>query len=133
MPFFPDVRSVDLRFHPSVARLNASQGPAGAQEARPLIKDHLSRELQLYFDRLTSAVTDPNDETVRKAALASLRTDTGLSGLVPYLIRWISERVSTRLSDLAALDQLLDLLHAIVDNPTLYIEPYVSNALMTAM
>jgi transcription initiation factor TFIID subunit 6 len=71
-------------------------------------------------------VTDPNDETVRSAALASLRTDTGLSGLVPYLIRWISDKVSTRLNDLATLHQMLDLLHAMIDNETLYVEPYVS-------
>ena len=71
-----------------------SAGPIGAHavDVRPLVKHVLSRELQLYFDRLTASATN-GDESIRLAALASLRADTGLAGLVPYLVQWVGERV----------------------------------------
>lgn len=86
-------------------------GPEGT-EVKPLVAHALSRELQLYFDRLTSAaVVGPvllshtfswialtharqdADETTRLAALESFRGDTGLQGLVAYLVQWVAERV----------------------------------------
>lgn len=57
------------------------------------MKHVLSRELQLYFERVTSAATD-QDEAMREAALASLRGDPGLHQLVPYLVQWVAESVS---------------------------------------
>lgn len=70
----------------------------------------LSQELQLYFTRLTKALLPGGGgevavaaagkdgeltsvERARLAALASLRGDTGLQGLVVYLVRWIGEKV----------------------------------------
>lgn len=69
----------------------AATAPEGA-DIKPLVAHALSKELQLYFDRLTSAAVDPT-EAVRIAALESFRGDTGLQGLVAYLIQWIAERV----------------------------------------
>ena len=66
-------------------------GPENA-DVKPIVAHALSKELQLYFDRLTSAAVD-TDDTVRTAALESFRGDTGLQGLVAYLLQWVSERV----------------------------------------
>lgn len=102
-------------------------------QLKSLVKHVLSRELQLYFDRLTAAATDV-DPSMRDAALASLRSDTGLGGLVPYLIQWAGERVtdaaernSNASSDEAAMSisMMLHVLWAMAQNPTLFIEPYV--------
>jgi transcription initiation factor TFIID subunit 6 len=114
----------------------------------PLVKHVLSRELQLYFARLTEAlaVNVGGGDDLREAALGSLRTDPGLHQLVPYLIGWggdqvrspiaralffgIDERVqvTNHLDNLGVLQRILDLFHAILDNPTLFIEPYVSES-----
>lgn len=77
----------------------------------------LSQELNLYYKRLTKALLPEGGdaasiavgkdgelssaERARLAALASLRGDTGLQGLVVYLVRWIGDKVSTRLDRLA--------------------------------
>lgn len=227
------------------AILNSNANANGSSQgvvARPLIKHVLSRELQLYYERLTTAITKPpaiadedveeeeggggmdldsldpssiaaavdaegdtsmasvgngnnstnnlnnnkskgkgrgnsssnaaaaaaaeskkllktfssrsSGNTVRDAALASLRGDPGLHQLVPYLVQWIGERVSTTLSFLPtssnltsnnpsqkeledlmaekagenadALAQMMNVVHALLVNPHLYIEPYVS-------
>lgn len=102
----------------------AKQTTSNEIDVRPLVKHVLSRELQLYFDRLTAAATD-SDESMREAALASLRADTGLGGLVPYLVQWLAEKVTTGLNDTNNLEMMLNALHAMLRNTTLSVEPYV--------
>jgi hypothetical protein len=63
-----------------------------------------------------------------------LRNDAGLQALLPYLIRWVGEGVVTALKEGAqteadgrSLEVLLDVVSAILENNTLFIEPYVSD------
>lgn len=68
----------------------------------PLVKHVLSRELQLYFTRLTDALGTAGaggsgaTQEMRDAALGSVRSDPGLHQLVPYLIGWGGEQVRAR-------------------------------------
>ncbi|KAF8713145.1 TATA box binding protein associated factor, partial [Rhizoctonia solani] len=120
---------------------------AASTSAATLVKHVLPRELQLYHDRLSSALISGN-ERKRTAALSSLRADAGLQALLPYLIRWIGETVVRVLKgegathtgddgsdddamfgsdelDRAKLDIMLDALKALLDNKTLFVEPYL--------
>lgn len=108
-------------------------------DVRPLVKHVLSRELQLYFDRVTAACMD-NDPALRTAALAAFRSDTGLSGLVPYLVQWAAEKVvetalpllgSSAASDAEAgfvMDCSLAAVFAMLQNKTMFVEPYVGHS-----
>jgi transcription initiation factor TFIID subunit 6 len=104
------------------------------QQNQPLVKQVLSRELQLYYARLTGALLPPSsDFSKRTGALASLRNDAGLQALLPYLVRWLGEGVvgvlkngSQESSEGRVLEILLDVVAAILDNTTLFVEPYVS-------
>ncbi|KAF8210394.1 TATA box binding protein associated factor-domain-containing protein [Mycena galopus ATCC 62051] len=70
------------------------------QQQQQLVKQVLSRELQLYYTRLTSSLLPPgSDLTKRDAALASLRSDAGLQALLPYLIKWVGDGVVRGLKD----------------------------------
>ncbi|GAA5830372.1 hypothetical protein JCM11251_001326 [Rhodosporidiobolus azoricus] len=121
---------------PSTASLIPSSASASGQPSSavtPLVKHVLSRELQLYFTRLTEALGSggagqsaavPSAE-VRDAALGSVRSDPGLHQLVPYLIAWAGEQIANNLHDLSALQRALDLFHAMLENPTLFVEPYL--------
>ena len=102
-----------------------------------LVKQVLSKELQLYYTRLTASLLSPSssasDTAKRTAALASLRADAGLQALLPYLVRWVGEGVVNALRDGTegepegkTLEVLLDVVCAILENMTLFIEPYVS-------
>ncbi|OCH87967.1 TAF-domain-containing protein [Obba rivulosa] len=110
-----------------------------AQQQQQLVKHVLSRELQLYYTRLTSALLPTSgavDPTKRDAALASLRHDAGLQALLPYLVRWVGEGVVAALrggvqseADGRVLEVFLDVTGALLDNPTLFVEPYLHQLL----
>ncbi|KAG8726897.1 hypothetical protein FRC12_023004, partial [Ceratobasidium sp. 428] len=120
---------------------------SGTASTSTLVKHVLPRELQLYHDRLSAALVGGN-ERKRTAALSSLRADAGLQALLPYLIRWIGETVVRVLKgegashggddgsddeamfgsdelDRVKLDIMLDALKALLDNSTLFVEPYL--------
>ncbi|EKM52066.1 uncharacterized protein PHACADRAFT_262519 [Phanerochaete carnosa HHB-10118-sp] len=105
-------------------------------QQQQLVKQVLSRELQLYYTRLTTALVPPVDQTKRTAALASLRHDAGLQALLPYLVRWVAEGVVASLrtgaqsdNDGKTLAVLLEVIGALLDNPTLFVEPYLHQLL----
>ncbi|PWN36384.1 TAF-domain-containing protein [Meira miltonrushii] len=113
-----------------------SGGKPGQPVAKPLIKHVLSRELQLYFERITTSILDPPtdadiSESAKRqdAALASLRGDPGLHQLVPYLIQWINEKVQNGLRDEKVLEPMLHTIDALISNIYLGIEPYVHQLL----
>ncbi|KAL2938746.1 Transcription initiation factor TFIID subunit 6 [Bienertia sinuspersici] len=54
----------------------------------------LSRELQLYFDKITELTIRGSETVLFKEALVSLATDAGLHPLVPYFTCFIADEVS---------------------------------------
>ena len=105
------------------------------QQQQQLVKHVLSRELQLYYSRLTSSLLPPlpSEQAKRTAALASLRNDAGLQALLPYLIRWVGEGMVGALkeggqseNDGRVLEVLMDVIGTLLENNTLFVEPYVS-------
>ena len=73
----------------SFAAMSTSDGV----DVRPMVKHVLSKELQLYFERTTGALLNDSNDTLRDAALYSLKTDPGLHQLVPYFVQFIAEKV----------------------------------------
>ncbi|WFD04915.1 histone H4-like TAF Taf6, SAGA complex subunit [Malassezia vespertilionis] len=143
----------------------------GSTAVKPLVKHVLSRELQLYYERLTNSISNPpqaaftgepaavnkapsevldtdlavytdtsSGNTVRDAALASLRGDAGIHQLVPYVIQWVGANVTFVLrgatengtnapaeqtKDIELMYTMLNTLHALLVNPSIFIEPYL--------
>ena len=93
---------------------------------KPLVKHVISKELQLYFDSITGALLDSSNEQYRIAALASLRTDPGLHQLVPYFVQFVADKVTHSIKSLFVLHHMMQLLAALLDNPSLYMAPYVA-------
>lgn len=94
---------------------------------KPLVKHVLSKELQLYFERICAAILDETNDEYRAAAFASLRTDPGLHQLVPYFVQFVADKVTHNLKSLFILTQMMLLVQALLENPSLYIEPYVAS------
>lgn len=95
------------------------------QGAKPAVKHVLSKELQLYFDRVAPAIMDETNEDYRTAAFASLRTDTGIHQLVPYFVQFVANKVTHNLKSIFILLQSMQLIAALLDNPSLFMAPYV--------
>ncbi|ODV89245.1 hypothetical protein CANCADRAFT_58223 [Tortispora caseinolytica NRRL Y-17796] len=110
----------------TIKGLDVSRAAATASnvQVKPLVKHILSKELQLYFERIAEALTGDNAD-LKSAAIGSLRNDPGLHQLVPYLIQIISEQVTHNLANLALMNTMLDTVDALINNKTIFIEPYI--------
>ena len=75
-------------------------------EVVPAVKHVLSRELQLYHDSVTDALIK-GTTVQREAALKSLAEDAGLHQLVPYLTRFVADKVTHNLRNLELLRALM--------------------------
>lgn len=100
-------------------------------EIKPLVKHVLSKELKLYFDKVVDVLisSDPEKETLKYAALNSLKNDPGLHQLVPYFIQFVSEQITNQLRNIDILSTMLEVISALADNKTIFLDPYV-HALM---
>ncbi|KAF3443351.1 hypothetical protein FNV43_RR13033 [Rhamnella rubrinervis] len=89
------------------------------------VKHVLSRELQLYFEKITELIVSKSDSVIFKEALASLATDSGLHPLVPYFTCFIADEVSRGLNDYPLLFALMRVVRSLLHNPHIHIEPYL--------
>ncbi|KAI9898719.1 hypothetical protein N3K66_007079 [Trichothecium roseum] len=105
-------------------------GVPGSAPGKPPVKHIVSKELILYFDKIQAAILDDNpDEEVarlRQAALGSVRDDPGLHQLVPYFINFVMDRVTHALDDTFVLRRMMELVGALIENKTLFLDPYAS-------
>lgn len=109
----------------SVDRGGEAAGEAAAPvKVVPVVKNVLSRELQLYYDSVTDAIMN-GTEAQRSASLSSVAKDAGLHLLIPYLTLFVSDQVTHSLRDLDKLRSLMATVKALLTNPHICIEPYV--------
>ncbi|PMD37282.1 DUF1546-domain-containing protein [Hyaloscypha variabilis F] len=98
---------------------------------KPTVKQIVSKELILFFDKIRSAILDDNGDQdviiLRKSAFESVRSDPGLQQLVPYFIQFVAEKVTHCLDNLFVLQQMMELDQALIENTTLFVDPYVAN------
>lgn len=111
--------------NPNISAINGNDNVT----VKPLVKHILSKELLLYFEKVCGALLDEANDEYRLAALASIRTDPGLHQLVPYFVQFIAEKVTHNLKDLFILTQMVNLTSSMLENDSLYVDPYVSLAL----
>ncbi|KAH9745073.1 transcription initiation factor TFIID subunit 6 [Citrus sinensis] len=89
------------------------------------VKHILSRELQLYFDKITELAVSRSDSVLFKQALVSLATDSGLHPLVPYFTYFVADEVSRGLNNYSLLFALMRVVWNLLQNPHIQIEPYL--------
>lgn len=126
-PTAADSRNLELASKgPNANPTLAAMSGGGNMAVKPLVKHVLSKELQLYFEKVCGAFLDEGSEDYRTSAYSSLREDPGLHQLVPYFVQFISEKVTHSLKDNFVLTQVMHMAEAMAQNKSLYVEPYVS-------
>ncbi|KAL6196247.1 hypothetical protein ACLB2K_031862 [Fragaria x ananassa] len=88
------------------------------------VKHVLSKELQLYFEKITG-LTQRSSSTLFKEALMSLATDSGLHLLVPYFTCFVADEVTQNLNNFLYLFALMRLVRSLLQNPHIHVEPYL--------
>ncbi|KAJ1985375.1 histone H4-like TAF Taf6, SAGA complex subunit [Dimargaris verticillata] len=99
------------------------------------VKHVLSKELQLYYERVTEALLSTND-VLRGTALESLAVDPGIHQLLPYFTQFVAHQVTHNLKQLRTLGTMVQMVHALLTNSRLFMEPYlhqVMPALLTCL
>ncbi|PGG95471.1 hypothetical protein AJ79_10039 [Helicocarpus griseus UAMH5409] len=125
-PTAADSRNLELASKGPNANANlAAMSGNENVSVKPLVKHILSKELQLYFEKVCTAFLDEMNEEYRLSAFSSLKEDPGLHQLVPYFVQFISEKVTHSLKDLFVLTQVMHMTEALIQNKTLYVDPYV--------
>ncbi|KAF7831714.1 transcription initiation factor TFIID subunit 6 [Senna tora] len=124
-PAIPENAPVEVISAPSDAKKYEQKDENLPVDIKLPVKHVLSRELQLYFDKLTELTLNKSDSVLFKEALLSLATDSGLHPLVPYFTCFIADEVSRGLSDYALLYALMRVVSSLLQNPHIHIEPYL--------
>ncbi|KAJ9182595.1 hypothetical protein P3X46_006575 [Hevea brasiliensis] len=89
------------------------------------VKHVLSKELQLYFDKITELTIKKSGSILFKQALVSLATDSGLHPLLPYFTYLIADEVARNLNNFSVLFALMRVAQSLLQNPHIHVEPYL--------
>ncbi|KAG0309149.1 hypothetical protein BGZ98_004895 [Dissophora globulifera] len=112
---------------------NSNSGANGeGAEIKPLVKHVLSKELQMYYERITGAVLS-QDEVLRATGISSLQNDPGLHQLLPYFVQFVAEKITQNTRNLPVLVSMMAMVRALLDNDNLFIEPYLHQLMPTIL
>ncbi|KAH9745076.1 transcription initiation factor TFIID subunit 6 [Citrus sinensis] len=123
-PVIPENAPVQAIAAPSNGTNNEQKDGLPVEIKLP-VKHILSRELQLYFDKITELAVSRSDSVLFKQALVSLATDSGLHPLVPYFTYFVADEVSRGLNNYSLLFALMRVVWNLLQNPHIQIEPYL--------
>ncbi|XP_027352005.1 transcription initiation factor TFIID subunit 6 [Abrus precatorius] len=124
-PAIPENAPVEVISAPSNVKKHEQKDDNLPVDIKLPVKHVLSRELQLYFDKVTELTLSESDSVLFKEALVSLATDSGLHPLVPYFTCFIADEVSRGLNNFALLFALMRVVNSLLQNPHIHIEPYL--------
>ncbi|KAH7533413.1 transcription initiation factor TFIID subunit 6 isoform X2 [Ziziphus jujuba] len=124
-PAIPENAPVEVIAAPSDGKKYESKDDELPVDIKLPVKHVLSRELQLYFEKITELAMSKSDSVLFKEALVSLATDSGLHPLVPYFTCFIADEVTRKLNDYSLLFALMRVVWSLLRNPHIRIEPYL--------
>lgn len=110
------------------APVGNSFGKSKEPLVKPRLKHILGKEMQLFYEHVTSALA-ANNLSQQHACLLSLSEEPGLNQLLPYFTLYVRESVHSSLKNLPFLFSLMRLSRALLTNPHLEIEPYLHQLL----
>ena len=102
-------------------------GPGAARDVVtvvPVVAHIISKELQLYFDKVTHLVGTHGVAAPRQV-FESLAVDAGLQPLAPYFTQWIADTVAQHMASLPVLHGALAAAAALVSNGRVTLEQYL--------
>ncbi|KAI8909251.1 hypothetical protein BC831DRAFT_228099 [Entophlyctis helioformis] len=108
----------------TTATARRGEKTAESQPEAPLVKEVLTKELQLYYEKITEMLMS-DDVEIRSLAIESTSKDPGLQGLMPYFVQFIGSTVTQSLKSLEQLWTMMRFVRAILFNPDLDPEPYL--------
>ncbi|KAL9952533.1 hypothetical protein ACROYT_G039802 [Oculina patagonica] len=97
-----------------------------------VVQHTLSEACLSYYEQITKAVLG-DEEQCSKVALRDLKTNPKISSLLAYFVNFIASGVKTYSHDLTQLSKLLSMVRSLIDNLSLFLEPYVIQLVTAVM
>lgn len=97
------------------------------------VKHVLSRELQLYYEKIKELTVNRSNPLLFKEALRSLATDSGIHPVVPYFTYFVFDEVSRNLNNFPLLFALMRLVWSLFQNTQIHVEPYLHQLMPSIM
>ncbi|KAK3032452.1 hypothetical protein RJ639_037265 [Escallonia herrerae] len=132
-PAIPENAPVEALVMPSDNKKSEIKEDGVSVDIKLPVKHVLSRELQLYFEKITELTVSKSDCVLFKEALVSLANDSGLHPLVPYFTYFVVDEVTRNLNNFPLLFSLMRLVGSLIQNPHLHIEPYLHQLMPPVM
>ncbi|KAK3014530.1 hypothetical protein RJ639_010080 [Escallonia herrerae] len=132
-PAIPENAPVEALAMPSDNKKSEIKEDGVSVDIKLPVKHVLSRELQLYFEKITELTVSKSDSLLFKEALVSLANDSGLHPLVPYFTYFVADEVTRNLNNFPLLFSLMRLVGSLIQNPHLHIEPYLHQLMPPVM
>ncbi|CAJ1964023.1 unnamed protein product [Sphenostylis stenocarpa] len=121
-PAIPENAPVEA---PSETRKSEYKEDGLSVDVKLPVKHLITRELQLYYEKITELTLNKPGSIPFRRALVSLATDSGLHPLVPYFTCFVADEVARNLHNLAVLFALMRLARSLVKNSQIHIELYL--------
>lgn len=87
-------------------------------------KHGLSKEMQFYYEKIVEAILGESEE-LKNLAFESVRQDSAIRYLTPYLVRLITEKILKNMNNLKITNSMLRLIRAILINQNVPTEAYL--------
>ena len=110
---------------PSAAAAGMVNAALPGAVVRPVVKHVLAKELQLYYEKITTIIMEGKSADLVHAAMTSLATDGGLHEIVPYMTQFVADEVTQNLRNVALLSRLMRAARGLLVNGNVHIEPYL--------
>lgn len=95
-------------------------------EIRNYMKHLLSKELQLYYEKIVQFIKEK--ETVLMAA-ECLKNESGIQQLIPYFVHFFNEEILKNLRNGSYLIDIITVYESLIMNKMIFIEPYMHQML----
>ncbi|KAM0688168.1 histone H4-like TAF Taf6 [Conglomerata obtusa] len=94
-------------------------------EIKATTKHLLTKELQLYFEKINKYVTGTDDE--KQLALDCLENDSGIQQLLPYFVHSFYDTISNKkeIKDNLTVQTIICMFYSLLKNKHVFIDPYL--------
>ncbi|KAI5172526.1 transcription initiation factor TFIID subunit 6 [Nematocida sp. LUAm3] len=95
-------------------------------EIRNHMKHLLSKELQMYYEKIVQLVREEESAGI---ACDCLQKESGIQQLIPYFVHFFNEEILKNLRDYEYLNRILNVYESLIRNEMIFIEPYMHQML----
>lgn len=93
-------------------------------EVKPNSKHILSKELQMYYDKITKSLLSNESETIQ-TCLEFIKSDPVIQHLLPYICLFIKKQLRENITNMNIITMIIQFIESIFNNMNIFIDNYL--------